>query len=112
MRGCTDDPKPRLGRLFWRTNHCEVRRSRVPQLQTQHRLARDTAAVKFVRHLRDLLEGRLRFDLRMKPLRRNHRDESRQSLRGRTMRKLVEQNKAVEASPTGPHEGGRVERCL
>src|SRR5438132_1912505 len=80
----------------------------LPRLQTQHRLARDTAAVKFVRHLRDLLEGRLQLDLRMKPLRRDHRDEPRQSLRRRTMRKLVEADNGVEASPTGPHEGGRV----
>lgn len=64
----------------------------------QHRLARDTAAVKFVRHLRDLLVGRLQLDLRMKPPHRDHRGEPSQALRGRTMRKLMEQDEAVEAS--------------
>jgi len=36
-------------------------------LENQYRLSSDTAGVKFIRHLCNLIEGRLQFDLRIKP---------------------------------------------
>ena len=58
------------------------------------------------------LERGLQFDLRMKPSTGNHLDQSRQALRGRTVRNFVEQNKPVKARAAGSHKRGRVKGGL
>src|SRR5450631_1050847 len=74
-----------------RAIHLGHRLAGLHRLKMQHRLAFDSAAIKFASYLRDLLIGSL--DLGMKSPGRDHRNEPGQSFGGETMRKLVKRDK-------------------